>query len=144
MSGKGALIKKMRPDEDDQFKKQTPISERGTLDKSGFQGGVVGLNKVSGGGGFSSVRERFENTANTGNMTPLYDSNAQEGMNNMANRSKSKWTSGNGFANMGTGNRKSSNSHVGNPMSPDTSSHVTPRLNNNLNLIGNKSKLHSL
>lgn len=50
--------------------------------------------------------------------------------------SKAKW---NGNNTLTQGGRKASNSHVGNPI--DTS---TPRIANGLNLIGNKSKLHSL
>lgn len=105
------------------------------------------------GSGFSSVRERFE-TSSTGisglvggSVTPHYENNglASGGLEGTAGRSKSKW---NVAHTLTSGGRKASNSHVGNPITSQLgnsgSEGVTPRMQNGLNMIGNKSKLHSL
>lgn len=135
------------------IKKQTPISERSndTGKPTGLSLGKPLFNNPA--PGFSSVREpaRFDGT-----MTPLNDSGygAQNGLRGLGSpdnntsvnsgRQKSKWTGQNNNGVLGDlHSRKASNSHVSDPINPDAIG-VTPRLQNSLNMIGNKSKLHSL
>jgi hypothetical protein len=147
------------------LKKQTPISERNN--DSGKPGMMLGKAMYNNSPpGFSSVREqnRFDGT-----MTPHNDNGYNGGVGNgsfsgngirglgspdngsvNSGRSKQKWNGQSALPNNNTSNilgdlhsRKTSNSHVGNPISNDPMG-VTPRMQNGLNLIGNKSKLHSL
>jgi hypothetical protein len=53
-----------------------PVSERSNFEKVGYPAGASGsLNKmmIGTGGGYSSVRERFDNSSNGGSITPLYE-----------------------------------------------------------------------
>lgn len=63
------------------------------------------------GGGYQSVRERFEN----GIITPHLDSNVGSPENG-ARAKNAKWTGSNPLSSQGAAGRKASNSHVGNPL----------------------------
>lgn len=96
------------------------------------------------------MRERFEGggAPSGGTITPnnyesFHGSIGSPGEGAARQKSNNNKWSG---VNLTTNNRKASNSHVGNPIvsSESLNQGVTPRLSNGLNLIGNKSKLHSL